>query len=444
LFNRFQIHLEEKFPELTGKNLLLAISGGIDSMVLYDLLIKLNYKLSLAHCNFKLRKEESDLDEALIISEAKKNDSQLYLTKFDTKAYAQKEKTSIQMAARELRYAWFEELLQKGGYDYLLTAHHADDNVETFIINLSRGTGLDGLTGIPEKSRNIMRPLLPFSKDDILNYAKDSNVLWREDQSNEENKYLRNKVRNELVPLLKEMNPSFLDSFHATITNLQGTKQIVQDRMKQILDTVTDPSEEDSILAFKVNALSKLSEKPSYIYEIFNPYGFKQIQDIISLLSGQSGKQVLSKTHRLIKHRDHSLLSRFQEKDNTSGELQVFEHDQRIELKDVSIQFNTLSLNNLEPISPDPLTEKFDKNLLTFPLEVRKWKKGDYFYPIGMKGKKKLSKFFKDEKYSLLQKENIWLLCSGVDVIWVIGKRMDDRYKITDKTIHILKATVHT
>jgi len=443
LFNRFQIHLEEKFPELTGKNLLLAISGGIDSMVLYDLLIKLNYKLSLAHCNFKLRKEESDLDEALIISEAKKNDSQLYLTKFDTKAYAQKEKTSIQMAARELRYAWFEELLQKGGYDYLLTAHHADDNVETFIINLSRGTGLDGLTGIPEKSRNIMRPLLPFSKDDILNYAKDSNVLWREDQSNEENKYLRNKVRNELVPLLKEMNPSFLDSFHATITNLQGTKQIVQDRMKQILDTVTDPSEEDSILAFKVNALSKLSEKPSYIYEIFNPYGFKQIQDIISLLSGQSGKQVLSKTHRLIKHRDHLLLSRFQEKDNTSGELQVFEHDQRIELKDVSIQFNTLSLNNLEPISPDPLTAKFDKNLLTFPLEVRKWKKGDYFYPIGMKGKKKLSKFFKDEKYSLLQKENIWLLCSGLDVIWVIGKRMDDRYKITDKTIHILKATVH-
>jgi len=247
LFNRFQIHLEEKFPELTGKNLLLAISGGIDSMVLYDLLIKLNYKLSIAHCNFKLRDKESDLDEALIILVAKKNDSQLYLTEFDTKAYAQKEKTSIQVAARELRYAWFEELLKEGGHDYLLTAHHADDNVETFMINLSRGTGLDGLTGIPEKSENIMRPLLPFSKDDILNYAKNYEVTWREDQSNEENKYLRNKIRNELVPILKELNPAFLDSFNATINYLQGTKEIVHDRMKQILDTVIDTSEDDSL-----------------------------------------------------------------------------------------------------------------------------------------------------------------------------------------------------
>ena len=444
MFNRFKIHLEEKFPELTGKKLLLAISGGIDSMVLYDLLIKLEYNLSLAHCNFKLRNEESDRDEAFIKSEAKKNNTQLHLRDFDTKGYADKEKTSIQMAARELRYAWFADLSKESRFDYLLTAHHADDNLETFIINLSRGTGLDGLTGIPEKSGHIMRPLLPFSKGDILNYAKSQNVSWREDLSNQDTKYLRNKVRNELVPILKEMNPSFLDSFASTVNNLQGTKEIVHDKMKEVHDIVIDKSDDGSILAFKVSALLKYAEKPSYLYEIFNPYGFKHIQDIISLLTGQSGKQVLSKTHRLVKHREQLLLDQFHEKDITSSKKKVNESDEFIELKDVSICFDTFTRTNDKPINADSCTANFDKNLLTFPLEVRKWKKGDYFYPIGMKGKKKLSKFFKDEKYSLLQKENIWLLCSGVDVIWVIGKRMDDRYKITDKTIHILKATVNT
>lgn len=444
MFNRFKIHLEENFPELRSKKLLLAISGGIDSMVMYDLLNRLQYDLSLAHCNFKLRDKESDRDEAFIRSEATKNNNQLHVANFDTKVYAQKEKTSIQMAARELRYAWFEDLLKEGPYDYLLTAHHADDNVETFIINLSRGTGLEGLTGITEKSGHIMRPLLQFSKDDILSYAQEQKLTWREDLSNQENKYLRNKIRNELVPILKEINPSFLDSFKATINNLQGTKEIVNDRMKQVLDSVVVESDDASNLVFKVSALLKFADKPSYFYEIFNPYGFKNVQDIIALLSAQSGKKVLSKTHRLIKHREQLLLSPFQKRDNILISNKVYESDQRIELNDISIHFETIAPINIENVNSDSFTANFDKNLLTFPLEVRKWKKGDYFYPIGMKGKKKLSKFFKDEKYSLLQKENIWLLCSGLDVIWVIGKRMDDRYKITNKTIHILKATVET
>ena len=178
MFNRFKIHLQERFPELRSKKLLLAVSGGIDSMVLYDLLIKLQYDLSLAHCNFNLRGDASDKDEAFLKSEAKKNQHHLHLINFDTKAYAQKEKTSIQMAARALRYAWFDTVLKEGGYDFLLTAHHADDNIETFMINLSRGTGLEGFTGIPEKTRNIRRPLLPFSKDDIHSYAKDQQINW--------------------------------------------------------------------------------------------------------------------------------------------------------------------------------------------------------------------------------------------------------------------------
>ena len=444
MFNRFKIHLQERFPELRSKKLLLAVSGGIDSMVLYDLLIKLQYDLSLAHCNFNLRGDASDKDEALLKSEAKKNQHHLHLINFDTKAYAQKEKTSIQMTARALRYAWFDTILKEGGYDFLLTAHHADDNIETFMINLSRGTGLEGFTGIPEKTRNIRRPLLPFSKDDIHSYAKDQQINWREDLSNKDNKYLRNKIRNELVPILKEINPSFIHSFNSTINNLKGTKEIVSDSIKQVLESIVEKNEDDSILSYNINALLKFSDRPSYLYEIFNPYGFQQMEDIMKLLSGQSGKQVLSKTHRLVKHREKLLLSQVQKKDTTAAVYQVNKTDKLILLNDISIHFKDLALTNFKDLNYSWDTAHFDKNLLTYPLYVRKWEKGDYFYPIGMKGKKKLSKFFKDEKYSLLQKENIWLLCSGLDVIWVIGKRMDDRYKITDKTIHILKATVHT
>ena len=444
MLNRFKIHLQESFPELRSKKLLLAASGGIDSMVLYDLLFKLQYDLSLAHCNFNLRGDASDGDEAFIKSEAKKNNSHIHLINFDTKAYAQKEKTSIQMAARDLRYAWFDDIVKEGHYDFLLTAHHADDNVETFIINLSRGTGLEGLTGIPEKTRNIRRPLLPFSKDEIHSYALNQKINWREDLSNKDTKYLRNKLRNELVPILKEINPSFLDSFSATISNLQGTKEIVNDSINKALEGIVDKNEDNTILSFNINGLLKFTDKPSYLYEIFNPYGFKQTQDIIRLLSGQSGKQVLSKTHRLVKHREELLLSEVQKKNMTASVHQVSKNDTLIQLNDVSIHFEEGTLINFDHVNCNADTVHFDKSLLTYPLQVRKWEKGDYFYPIGMKGKKKLSKFFKDEKYSLLQKENIWLLCSGSDVIWVIGKRMDDRYKITDKTIHIIKATVQT
>ncbi len=195
--------MEESFPEMGNKKLLLAISGGIDSMVLLDLLSKTDLELYLAHCNFKLRGEDADADEAFVRSEAEKYHKMLHVAQFDTKAYASIHKCSIQMAARELRYSWFKDLLNEKEYDYLLTAHHADDNLETFFINLSRGTGIDGLCGIPEKSNYILRPLLPFSKEDIQTYATEQKLRWREDHSNEDSKYLRNKIRKELTPLLK-------------------------------------------------------------------------------------------------------------------------------------------------------------------------------------------------------------------------------------------------
>jgi len=449
LYNRFKIHLQETFPGIESKKLLLAISGGIDSMVLLDLLSKTDAELNLAHCNFKLRGKDADADEAFIRSEAKKYNAALHVIEFDTKAYASAHKCSIQMAARDLRYSWFKDLLKEKNYDYLLTAHHADDNLETFFINLSRGTGIDGLCGIPEKSNDTLRPLLPFSKGEIYDYATTHNLSWREDQSNEDSKYLRNKIRKELVPLLKDINPSFLETFSATLNNLKGTKEIIDDRMSFVRDKVIEKKgiTDATVLHFKVNDLLEFSNNKTYLYQLFYPYGFHQWDDIRSLLVSQSGKHIFSKTHRLLKHRDYLLLSEITQNkfDNVSKEIQ--EIDTSVTIDGFSLTMETIQLSNSgydKKLDLGLNTASFDKDLLSYPLSVRKWEKGDYFYPIGMTGKKKLSKYFKDEKYSLLDKENIWLLCSGTDIIWIIGKRMDNRFKLSDKTKTILKATLQT
>lgn len=434
---------------MENKKLLLAISGGIDSVVLLDLLSKTDSELYLAHCNFKLRGKDSDADEVFVRLKAKKYGIPVHVIQFDTKEYASAHKCSIQMAARELRYSWFKDLLKEKRYDYLLTAHHADDNLETFFINLSRGTGIDGLCGIPEKYNTILRPLLPFGKEDIYSYASEQKLSWREDHSNEDSKYLRNKIRKELVPKLKEINPSFLERLSSTLNHLKETNEIVGDVMQTVRDKViekqgvTDPS----VIHFRVKDLLEFSNNTAYLYQLFYPFGFHQWDDIKSLLVSQSGKQVFSKTHRLVKHRDYLLLSEINQNHADTAAREIQDADTLINLDASSLEMESIKLSGSgfnKKLSDGTKYAHFDKDLLTYPLSVRKWEKGDYFYPIGMTGKKKLSKFFKDEKYSLLDKENIWLLCSGADIIWIIGKRMDNRFKISDKTKTILKATLQT
>ena len=447
MHKRFKIHFQQTFPNLGSKKLLLAISGGIDSMVLLDLLSKIDIDLSLAHCNFKLRGKESDSDESFVRSKAIKQDFTLFVKEFDTKEYASEHKCSVQMAARELRYRWFRELLSDYGYDYIITAHHANDNLETFLINLSRGTGIDGLCGIPEKSDYILRPLLPFIKSEIIDYAQENNIRWREDLSNQDDKYLRNKIRKELVPLLEELNPSFLDSFSNTLTNLKGSKEIIDHRMELIRSKVIekDPYQDKNIIRFKVKELLEFSANSAYLYQLFYPYGFQQWKEIRVLLASQSGKYIFSHTHRLLKNRDYLVLSEKSNSNSGYTKKDLYDKDDLVNLNGASLSIETINVSltpSNKKFDQSPDKASFDKDLLTFPLTVRKWEKGDYFYPFGMTGKKKLSKFFKDEKYSLLDKENIWLLCSGRDIIWIIGKRMDNRFKISDKTKTILKATL--
>ncbi|WP_457611623.1 tRNA lysidine(34) synthetase TilS [Lutibacter sp.] len=439
-----QKHINENLSFLKGKNLLIAISGGIDSAVLTHLFYQLNFSISLAHCNFMLRGKESKKDEQFVKELGEKLKVPTFTIQFETKKYALKNSISTQMAARDLRYNWFQKIIQENNIDFILTAHQKDDVIETFIINLTRGTGLDGLTGIPEVNGNIIRPLLPFDRNDILIYATKNKLQWREDQSNSSLKYVRNKIRHKIIPVLKELNPSLLDTFQNTLENLRGSQQIVKDCVQNVKKTVVTSKNQE--LHFNISLLKKLSNPKVYLYELLKNYGFTEWDDICDLLDAQSGKFVLSKTHRLLKDRGILILSKIVKlKKNTYFKIQ--ENTTKItvpiqlKFEKIEVPFDSKNHQNKifgELISNKNNTISIDFNKLTFPLILRKKQKGDYFYPIGLGGKKKISKFFKDEKLSLIDKENTWLLCSGNNVVWIIGKRLDDRFKISKSTSTIL------
>jgi len=434
LFVQFSQHITTNFTELKSKNLLLAISGGIDSVVLADLLVKLDCSVTLAHCNFQLRSEASDQDEAFVNTLAKSLKTSIFTKKFDTNIFAKQEKLSIQVAARQLRYDWFYALVNEHHFDYILTAHHADDNLETFIINLSRGTGLDGLTGIPEKNNKLLRPLLPFTRSEIEQYAKTNQLTWREDASNAETKYLRNKIRHEVIPALKSLNPNFLDGFAKTTQHLKETRLIIDEAVENAKEKIAITTKNNEI-QLKVEELKKLKHPKAYLYEILKPFGFTAWNDVASLLDAQSGKQVFSKTHCILKDRDFLIVSK-NSSDNENLEFNIDENQTKIEADKIKFRISELKddhvISHLNTIF-------IDKSKLTWPLVLRKWKNGDYFYPLGMQGKKKVSKYFKDEKFSLVQKETTWLLCSDNKIIWIVNHRLDDRFKVTENTATILK-----
>ncbi|OXB23684.1 tRNA lysidine(34) synthetase TilS [Flavobacterium tructae] len=429
---KFQNHLAVRFPFLEDKKLFLAVSGGLDSMVLLHLFQQLPFEIAVLHCNFQLRGLESFGDQDFIQKYCDENGISIFSTQFDTEAFAKDYKLSTQVAARELRYNWFYELLETENFDYILTAHHADDNLETFIINLTRGTGLDGLTGIPEQNDKIVRPLLPFSRAEILEYAKQNNILWREDSSNASNKYLRNKIRHDLVPILKEINPNFLNAFQKTQEYLQESQEMVEDASIMIYQQVAKEEGED--IHFDLNQLKKLPNYKSYLYQWLNEFGFVAWNDIYDLVEGQSGKQVFSADFRLLKNRDTLILSPISElEENEVFEISAGEQDVNFPLKLRLCQVDDITIDSNKAIFVD--AEK-----IRFPLILRKWKEGDVFHPFGMNGKsKKLSKLFKDEKLSLIEKEKIWILCSDNQIVWVIGIRQDERFKIENTTNEIIK-----
>lgn len=432
MIKRFKKHIEFRFPFLKTSKLLIALSGGIDSVVLTHLCHKLGLNIALAHCNFNLRGNESDADESFVLELAENLDLEVFIQNFDTTLYAKEHKRSIQMAARELRYNWFEELAEQLKFDYILTAHHADDNLETFLINFTRGTGLEGLTGIPEINGKFVRPLLPFSSIDIESFAKANHIKWRDDSSNKSVKYLRNKLRHEVVPILKEINPSLLQSFQSTLNHLNDTADIVEESTNAVLKRAIE-SIDDHHIAFKISEFKKVNNPKAYLFEVFKPYGFTEWDDVFNLLNAESGKQVFSKTHRLIKNRAHLLLS----ENIPENELEIFISEEQ---KKVKTPLGILFFDEADAISESNQQKIYvDKDQLKFPLILRKKQEGDVFHPSGMTGKKKLSKYFKDEKLSLLDKENTWILFSGDAIVWVVNRRADNRFRVTENTKNILR-----
>jgi tRNA(Ile)-lysidine synthase len=374
-----------------------------------------------------LRGEESDADAKFVEEICIKNRIPFEIKKFETKAHSQKHKISTQMAARELRYSWFEELLENKNYDKIVTAHHLDDQLETFMINTGRGSGLSGLIGIPENTSTVARPMLPFTRKEILEYAQAENLVWREDTSNTSDIYLRNALRNQVVTKWKAYEPNLLSNFGDTLSYIKQSLQA--------LDVVVNQWEEQHFIHkgahihIDLKALKKLTPQEYYLHALFSTYGF-HLNDLKDLLKAQSGKHLQSSSYRLLVNRGEWILAEhnFLPIAEISWDLtKPLDHP-------IKLEVSSLFINNNSCVA-------LDQSLLILPLKLRKFQEGDYFYPTGMQGKKKLSKYFKDEKYSQIEKENQWLLCSENSIVWVIGKRADRRYttKPTDNNCLIIK-----
>ena len=437
MLKNYTNHIHNQLPFLKEAQLLIAISGGLDSVVLTHLCHELKLDIALAHCNFNLRGAESDGDEDFVLELADNLDLDVYIERFSTEEFAKDNKLSTQMAARDLRYNWFSELADSLHFDYILTAHHADDNLETFLINLSRGTGLSGLTGIPEINENIVRPLLSFSREELETYAKDHNLKWREDSSNASDTYLRNKLRHHVIPVLKETNANLIQNFQTTLEHLKDTTDIVEESLRAVAKrAIVDLDEHKMVL--DTLPFKKANNPKAYLYEMFKDYGFTAWDDILDLLEAQSGKQVFSEQYRLVKDRTHLILTHRNNGVINSSSNASF----MIEKAAINIQTpaGTLSFDEAAAVVGHQSHVIFvDQSKLKFPLTLRQWEEGDVFHPLGMKGKKKLSKYFKDEKLSLIAKENVWLLISEEKIVWVLNRRADERFKVTDKTSTIVK-----
>lgn len=410
---------------------LLAISGGVDSMVLLDLFRQTSANFQVAHCNFQLRAEDANGDEEFVRNYCGLYNIPFHSVRFDVAAYQKTGNYSVEMACRNLRYDWFAEIQKINQLDFLVTAHHLDDNLETFLINLSRGTGLKGLVGMQIDNGRILRPLLEFTKNNLLEYAENNTLAWREDYTNATDDYIRNKIRHHISPVLKEIHSQFDENFLATLNHINDNYLIVQQRVEEIasdLFTGTNP------MKIEIYELRKLNPLATYIHYLFEKYNFNSPNEIIKFLDSETGSEIKSTTYRLIKDREYLLLKSIEEI-----------NENEITILNDFIEINSLNLKFVKSINPhENTTEIVDFTSISFPLKLRKVKEGDYFYPIGMKGQKKLiSKFMKDLKLSKLEKEQVWLLCDqNDDIIWVVNYRLDERFKTTKTSKNFLNITL--
>jgi len=435
--SRFRSFIElNKLFKPTDK-VLLAVSAGKDSVLMAHLFNEAKFIFGIAHCNFKLRGDESDADEEFTRKLAEQVKAEFYTTTFDTKAFAKNNKISIQMAARQLRYDWFEKIRQAHEYDYIALAQHQNDTIETVLLNLVRGTGIAGLHGILPKRGTLIRPLLFIGRDEINMIISENNLAYREDSSNTSVKYARNKIRLEVVPKLKELNPYLEETFENNSRRFKDLEDFlnlqVQTLKKELFQV--SPSGEIRIQLEQLKALSPLA---LLLYELFKPYNFTEtvLTDLVKSWNGQSGKVFKSNTHNLFLDRNILILSEIARTETT--EILIDKTEKTLTFENLHLQFKELNAAGFKMLK-DKETAFFDESMLQFPLKLRHWKTGDYFYPFGMQGKKKLSDFFTGLKTPVTEKHKVPILENGNgDVLWVVGFRSDDRYKITPLTKKII------
>ena len=466
------MRLEDRFIEFVKRKnlftpsdvLLLAVSGGVDSVVLCELLHRTGFQFVIAHCNFRLRNEESERDSEFVRGLAKKYGVRFFVKEFDTNSYASENKLSIQEAARELRYEWFNKIIKTDistaadrelpTANWILTAHHGDDNIETMLMNFFRGTGIQGLRGILPKQGKLVRPLLPFRKTELVEFARNAGMQWVEDSSNQTDKYSRNYFRKNIIPALMNIYPEVEQNL---LNNLQRFQEIevlyyqsIQSHLKKLLEF------RGNEIHVPILKLKKSEPLFSIVHEIIKPYNFTtgQVQEVVKLIEKETGKYIQSSTHRVIKNRKWLIITPvittqaeniiIDESDTSIhfqlGILHLQKHPNLTNNKPQTTNHTSQMANSKSQIPDNAnLTALVNSQEITYPLLLRKWKAGDYFYPLGMgMKKKKLARFLIDQKLSKSAKENVWVIEMNKKIIWVVGMRIDERFKVTTEAKPVL------
>lgn len=438
LLPQFQSRLQQAFPYVSKKHtkLLVAVSGGVDSVVLLDLITKSGFNFAVAHCNFHLRGEESERDENFVKALGSKYKTEIFIRHFDTQKVAEEQKKSIEETARDLRYNWFSEMLRDEAVfpaalqnKFIVTAHHANDNIETLLFNFFRGTGISGLHGIPERNGNIIRPLLFAKRENIEKYAEENNLIWMEDSSNQSEKYTRNFFRLNFFPGLQQYFPKVEDNLLNNILRFKEVetlyRQAVEENKRKILQ------QKGNEFLIPVLLLQKTATIQTMLWEMLKDFSFSraQVAEVAKLIDADSGAYIQSSTHRIFKNRVHLIITPLQPA--FSQRMLIEENDKEIVFANGTI---SQSFTGKTRIDKDINVALLDIKEITYPLMLRKWKEGDYFYPLGMRKKKKLARFFIDQKLSLSQKENVWVIESDKRIVWIVGMRIDDRFKVLPVT----------